>query len=92
MEQAPASFLKYFFVCENQRAEGACCGTKGTEIREALKLKVKAMGLAGSIRVSRSGCIDVCSQGPNVLLMPESIWFKKVNPADVDAMIERAAK
>ncbi len=92
MEQSPASFSKYIFVCENQRPEGACCGVKGTEIREALKARVKQMGLDGKIRVSRSGCVDVCSLGPNVLLMPENIWFKKVSIADVDAILEKAVK
>ena len=92
MEQVPASFLKYIFVCENERAEGACCGAEGGRIREALKKKIKEMGLDGKIRVSRSGCIDVCSEGPNVLLEPDQVWFKKVSTADVDKIINLAAK
>ena len=92
MEQSPASFSKYIFVCENERPEGACCGPEGAKIREALKARIKQMGLDGKVRVSRSGCVDVCSLGPNVLLMPESVWFKKVSIADVDAIIEKASK
>ena len=92
MEQSPASFSKYIFVCENERPEGACCGAKGAQIREALKAKVKQMGLDGKVRVSRSGCIDVCSLGPNVLLMPDNIWFKKVEVSDVNAILEKAEK
>ena len=90
MEQVPASFLKYIFVCENERPDAACCGAKGTQIREALKKKIKEMGLDGKVRVSRAGCVDVCSQGPNVLLMPESVWFKKVQISDVDEIVAKA--
>lgn len=92
MEQVPASFLKYIFVCENERAEGACCGTEGVKIRESLKKKIKELGLDSKIRVSRSGCIDVCSEGPNVLLEPDQVWFKKVSLADIDTIISCAAK
>lgn len=92
MEQSSPSFSKYIFVCEKERSEGACCGAQGTEIREELKKKVKKMGLDGKIRVTRSGCMDVCSLGPNVLLMPDNIWFKKVSMDDVDAILKKAAR
>ena len=92
MERVPARFSKYIFVCENQRPEGACCGLAGAQIREALKKKIKAMGLDQKIRVSRSGCLDVCAEGPNVLLMPDNVWFKKVSIGDVDQIIESAIR
>ena len=47
-------------------------------------------GLADKVRVSRSGCLDVCSEGPNVLLMPDNIWFKHVEEKDVEAIIKQA--
>ena len=63
----------------------------GAHIREQLKSAVKERGLAGQIRVSRSGCLDVCSEGPNVLLMPDDIWFKRVAASDVEAIVAKAA-
>ncbi len=62
----------------------------GTKIRELLKEKVKQKGLSKQIRVSRSGCLDVCSEGPNVLVMPDNVWFKKVRIEDADAIIQQA--
>ncbi len=91
METDRASFLKYVFVCENEK-EGACCGAAGAAIRGALKEKIKSLGLDRKIRVSRSGCLDVCSDGPNVLVMPDNIWFKKVAMADVDTIAEKVIK
>ena len=87
MERDRASFSKYIFVCENEK-EGACCGAAGSRIREELKKSIKAMGLDRKIRVSRTGCLDVCSEGPNVLVMPEALWFKKVSSSDIGEILQ----
>ena len=90
MESLKPAFEKYVFVCENQRREGACCGRQGESIREKLKTRIRELGLAGKIRVSRSGCLDVCAEGPNVLLMPDNVWFKRVGDTDIDDLITLA--
>lgn len=92
MEVTKPAFQKYLFVCENHRPEGDCCSEAGTKIRETLKSTVKARGLAGKVRVSRSGCLDVCNQGPNVLLMPDNVWFKRVQEGDIEAIVQAAEK
>ena len=88
METSAPAFRKYIFVCENERAEGRCCAPEGSRLRELLKEKVNGRGLSEKVRVSRSGCLDVCAQGPNVLLMPDNLWFKRVAESDVDEIIE----
>lgn len=92
MDLSKPHFLKYIFVCENKRSEGTCCSEKGEKIRERLKHEVKKKGLASEIRVSRSGCLDVCEQGPNVVLMPDNIWFKHVAEKDLPKILELAEK
>ena len=93
MEAAKPKFQKYIFVCENKRAEGECCAAKGSEhLHKLLKEAVEKNGFKARIRVSRSGCLDVCSEGVNVLLMPDNIWFKHVEEKDIDAIVERASK
>lgn len=84
-------FKKYIFVCENERPEGDCCAAKGSvRLRELLKQAVKDKGISAQIRVSRSGCLDVCSEGASVLLMPDNIWFKHVEEKDVETILEKA--
>lgn len=90
MEPTLPRFQKYIFVCENERETGACCNPAGTRLRELLKDAVKSRGLGSKIRVSRSGCLDVCADGPNVLLAPDHVWFKRVGESDVAAIVERA--
>ena len=92
MELSKPHFLKYIFVCENQREEGACCAPEGSKLRELLKKTIKSGGFAEKIRVSRSGCLDVCSEGPNVLLMPDNVWFKHVSESDVEEIIKIAVR
>ena len=90
MQAVPPAYLKYIFVCENQRQQGDCCGADAHKIREKLKALVKERGLTAKIRVSRSGCLDVCSEGPNVLLMPDNIWFKRVSEEDAELILNKA--
>ncbi len=90
METSKPFHEKYLFVCENKREAGDSCAAAGERIRELLKEAVKKRGLSARIRVSRTGCLDVCSEGPNVLLMPDHVWFKRVGEGDVEAIIERA--
>lgn len=87
MQTSIPAFQKYIFVCENERSEGKCCSPLGSKIREMLKESLKERGLSGKIRVSRSGCLDVCSQGANVLLMPDNVWFKRVTEKDVEEIL-----
>ncbi len=87
METGKPPFQKFLFVCENRREEGSCCMPKGERIRELLKKAVKDSGLASSVRVSRSGCLDVCVDGPNVLLMPDNRWFSHVEEKDVETIL-----
>ncbi len=89
METAIPAFQKYVFVCENERATEECsCGAAGMRIREALKSAVKELGASNQIRVSRTGCLDVCSEGPNVLVMPDNVWFKRVTDADIPQIMK----
>ena len=61
-------------------------------MRGLLKQAIRSKGLKGRIRVSRSGCLDVCSEGANVLLMPDNVWFKHVEEKDIETIIEKASK
>lgn len=93
MEIGKPTFKKYLFVCENSRREGEdCCSKAGEAIRTLLKDAVKSAGLSSRLRVSRSGCLDTCAEGPNVLLMPDNVWFKRVALADVPEIIRVATE
>ena len=93
MEESKPEFEKYVFVCVNERPgnERVSCGGHGCgkELRSALKDAVKKAGLAHKIRVSQAQCLDVCEEGPNILIYPDNTWLKHVELADVPAILEK---
>ena len=89
MQQQAVPFQRIVFVCVNQRETGeACCADGGSQrIFEALKAQAQTAGLKGKVRVSRSGCHDVCAQGPSVMVFPDYRWFHHVTLEDVPAIV-----
>ena len=94
MESSKPEFEKYVLVCVNERPGGerVSCGSSfcGKELAAALKDAVKNAGQAHRVRVSKTLCLDVCEQGPNVLLYPDNIWFKQAALGDVPAILDKA--
>ena len=90
MEQAKVPYQKILFVCVNRREpHEACCAHRESEaVAAALKARVKALGLSRAIRVSKSGCQDLCAKGPNVMVFPDYAWYHGVTPADVERIVE----
>ena len=86
MLRIPTKFRKLVLVCTNSREDGKCCADGGSEsIRDALKVKIKALGLP--VRVSKSCCLDMCQTGPTVVIMPDDIWLSEVSMADIDGIV-----
>jgi len=95
MERASVPFRRTAFVCTNVRTDGreACAnpGRGGDALCKALKDEIKRAGLKGRVRVARSGCLDLCAQGPNVFLYPDGEWCSGVSAADVPELVRRLA-
>jgi len=93
MEASKPQFEKYVFVCTNERSEGerVSCGKTfcGKELHAKLKEAVKQAGMADKVRVSKSGCLDVCEEGANILISPENIWLNHVEASDLSAVLEK---
>lgn len=81
------------FVCTNVREGGkiACAnpGRGGDLLCAKLKAYVGEAGLKGRVRVVRSGCLDLCAQGPNLMVWPEGVWYKGVSEADLPAILTK---
>ncbi len=91
MEKNSVPYERIFFVCTNRReGEAVCCSRGGSEpIREALKRYVRENRLIGKVRISQSGCMDLCAQGPNIMVFPDNIWYKNVRLEDLPILIQR---
>ncbi len=72
-------FKNHIFICTNVKQEGKCCGNEpaSTELVKELKKLVKTSNLTGQggIRISSSGCMGRCEEGPIAVIYPEGQWF-----------------
>jgi (2Fe-2S) ferredoxin len=84
-------FEHHVFVCHNVRPEGAprpSCTANGTsELHTRLQQLAKEAGLAGKVRINKSGCLDQCEHGPTVVVYPEAVWYGRVQPEDAAEIV-----
>ncbi len=94
MEHRRVPYQKIMFVCINKREpHDVCCSHRESEaIAALLKARVKALGLSRAIRVSKSGCQDLCAKGPNVMVFPDYIWYHGVTQDDVERIIQETIR
>ena len=92
MKTQPVAYKRVVYVCTNVREEDGrpACGLRGSEaICLQLKEEAKKRGLKGKIRVMKSGCMDFCELGPNVMIFPDGVWHSGVSAEDVPALVEK---
>jgi (2Fe-2S) ferredoxin len=84
-------FERHVFVCHNIRpleAPRPSCTRDGkSELHTRLQQLTKEAGLAGRVRINKSGCLDQCEHGPMVVVYPEAVWYGNVTPEDAEAIV-----
>ena len=84
-------YEKHLFFCVNQKADGKkCCQDADAMVMcQYAKQKLKALARhgKGQFRVSHSGCLGRCAQGPSLVIYPEGIWYTYQNKTDIDEII-----
>ncbi len=82
----------HVFVCTNERPDGhprGCCKARGSEaVLAELKKKAALSGMVESVRIQKSGCLDLCEDGPVVVAYPDGKWYGNVTVADVDSLLK----
>lgn len=83
-------YKKHIFICTNQRAPGAraCCGEEhGSALTAEFKKLIKDKGLNIEMRAQKTGCFDLCEQGPTVAVYPEGIFYGNVQLSDAEEIV-----
>lgn len=81
---------RFLYVCINERAEGhprGSCMQRGAsdvfnELREA-----QGRHDVLNVKVVYAGCMEACTAGPVVAVMPDNVWYGGVTESDCDAII-----
>lgn len=87
-------YKKHIFFCNNQKADGKKCCAQGNaeEMRNFTKEKLAEWGVPlgeHGIRITLSGCLGRCSEGPNIVIYPEGVWYHYQNQADVEKILKK---
>jgi (2Fe-2S) ferredoxin len=77
---------KHVFVCTSGKYCPAVDGD-GLGVHARLKALVKDAGLGDRVRVNHSGCLDQCGHGPMVVVYPEGVWYRGVQPSDAEEIV-----
>ena len=91
MKSQSTPYLCHILICTNCRMDDrkSCAEGDSHKIRKELKKGVEKRGWKGRVRVSQSGCLGVCDEGPNVIIYPQEIWFSKVSLTDLDDILTK---
>ncbi len=89
MEISRPPYEMLILVCTNLRdSERDSCGRHGSsDIHQEIKRRVRELSLPMRVRVSSSGCLDMCSRGPNVLVYPGARLYSGVRLEDIDFLL-----
>jgi (2Fe-2S) ferredoxin/predicted O-methyltransferase YrrM len=78
-------FRLHLFVCTQLKPEGVpCCPASGSfAVLATLDRELQARGLGNDVQVTTCGCMGLCDEGPIMVVYPEGIWYRRVQPSDV---------
>ena len=57
-------------------------------MREAIDHELAARGLSDSVEVIETGCHGFCEVGPIVVVRPQGVFYPRLKPRDIKAIIE----
>ena len=92
MNEEKIPYRRMIFVCTNEEPDEnrPACGLRGSmALCRAIKEEVKKRGFKGKIRALKSGCMDLCEKGPNVMIYPDGILHTGVTPDDVPSLVQK---
>lgn len=80
----------HILVCNSYRiagdAQGACNKKGATDLIQYITEESNDRGL--DVAVSSTGCLNVCAQGPVVVVHPNNFWYGGVTKEAVDEILD----
>jgi len=90
-EEKEAPYVCHIFVCTKSRQSDrkSCADGNSPAVKSILKQEVKSRGWSDRVRVSESGCMGLCTHGPNIIVYPQKIWFSGVTESNIPDILAR---
>jgi len=75
---------KHVLVCGN-----VDCAERGSlALIDELRRLIKQAGLAVDVRVTRTGCMGRCGEGPTLVVYPDGVWYRGVVASDATSLVD----
>jgi sirohydrochlorin cobaltochelatase len=74
---------KHVLVCTN--ADCAARGSVG--LLGDLRRRIRAANRHHDVRVTRTGCMGRCGEGPTVAVYPDGVWYRGVKSEDAEELV-----
>jgi len=75
----------HILVC----AGTGCTASKSNKVREKLEKEIRKRKLEDKVKVFKTGCFGFCKLGPIIVIHPERTFYCKVDPENVDDILEQ---
>ena len=89
-------YKKHMFICTNQKQnDKPCCANHNAQkMVEYAKSRAKELGLTKELqfRISSSGCMGRCADGPILVVYPEGEWHTYKNKEDIEQILAAIAQ
>lgn len=60
-----------------------CVSSNCAEVENAFKKQLADQGIADKVNVIQTGCMGICAIGPVALILPDRVFYTKLNPEKV---------
>lgn len=66
-----------------------CLGLGNDKVIRAFEEEIEKQGLTATVDLRATGCHGLCAKGPNVVILPEEIYYVEVKPGDVPEIVSQ---
>jgi len=82
-------FRFHLYVCTQEKPAGvpSCPAAGAAALLSALEKEVIAQGLDDDVHITTSGCMGLCEESPTLVVYPEGVWYRKVQPSDAAEIV-----
>jgi len=76
---------KHVLVCGN-----VDCASRGSiALIVGLRRALRRIGREREIKITKTSCMGRCGEGPTVAVYPDGVWYRGVNPADANELVDQ---
>lgn len=65
-----------------------CAAQKGAAIAEEFRKEIEKAGISDRVKVVLTGCVGLCSTGPNVVVYPDDVGYVHVRMDDIPKIVK----